>query len=160
MFFCFTMELKLKRWKRTEKRTIGKLYVNGVYQCDTLEDKDRGLKQTDSAAKIKGVKVYSQTAVPTGRYAVTLKVYSPKFGAKPYYKEFCGGRVPRLLNVPGFEGILIHRGYNENSTAGCLLVGKITVGDVLSDSQKCFEELYKKLKEASDKGEEIHIVIE
>ena len=154
------MELKVKRVKRLSNCTIGRLTINGVYVCDTLEDKDRGLKQTDSLATIRGIKVNGQTAIPTGKYNITLNVYSPKFGAKPYYKTLCKGKLPRLLSVPGFDGVLIHRGVNDSHTAGCILVGKATSTNVLSDSQKCFEEVYCVLKDASDKGETINITIE
>lgn len=153
------MEIKVKRVKKTDKVTIGTLSINGVYVCDTLEDKDRGLKSTDSLIDINKVKVKSETAIPSGKYNVTLKVKSPRFSSKPYYNKFCGGFLPRLLDVKGFSGVLIHRGVNETHTEGCILVGKAS-GNILTDSQRCFENLYKQLKTASDKGEMITISIE
>jgi len=73
--------------------------------------------------------------------------------------KFCNGKMPRLLNVKGFDGILIHAGNTKDDTDGCILVGKNkAVGKVL-ESQKTFTELYKKLKEAVDKGEKITIEI-
>ena len=94
------MELKLKRVARQPTYTIGKLYVNGVYFCDTVEDCDRlyfGLP------KISGI-----TAIPCGRYEVVQNVYSPRFGGRSPYKEVCNGYVPRLVSVPNFEGVLMH----------------------------------------------------
>lgn len=101
------MELKIKRIARREDYTIGKLYVDGKYVCDTLEDKDRGLTSSMSVAQICGMKVHGQTAIPTGRYLVDMKTISPRFGSKTQYK-FCGGRLPRLSSVPGYSGVLIH----------------------------------------------------
>lgn len=122
---------------------IGHLYVDGKFVCDTIEDTDRGLTQTMTDAEIKKRKVYAQTAIPTGLYKVTLNVVSPKFNQKPYYHKFCGGKVPRLLNVPGYDGILIHMGSTQNSSAGCLIVGYNTVKGRVTNSQEAFEKLYK-----------------
>ena len=151
------MRLKVYRKYRKETYTIGKLYIDGEYFCDTLEDKDRGLKQTDDIARIKAVKVPSQTAIPIGRYNVSMDVISPKYSGVAFYRDLCGGRVPRVMDVPGFDGILIHAGNTAADTAGCLLVGRNkAVGKVL-DSKATFTELYKRMKKAHDAGEEITI---
>lgn len=104
------MEILLKRIARRKLYTIGRVYIDGKYVCDSIEDTDRGLAQTTPLAKIKTVKVVSQTAIPTGKYTVTLKVQSPRFCKKEYYRKYCNGYLPRILNVPGFDGILMHRG--------------------------------------------------
>lgn len=150
------MELKLKRIAKKETYTIGKLYIEGVYFCDTLEDKDRGLSQSDSLATITKKKVYAQTAVPTGRYEVTLSIVSPKYSVRAAYK-FCQGKLPRLLDIPGFEGILIHIGNTADDSAGCILVGRNKVVGGLIDSTVTFKELYNKLKQAKTP---IYITIE
>lgn len=150
------MDLTLKRIARKEDYTIGRLYVDGVYFCDTIEDKDRGLKQSLPASVNKAMKKVGATAIPTGKYQVTLKMKSPRFSKKKQY-EFCGGYLPRLINVPAFEGVLIHVGNTAKDTEGCILVGRNTkVGKVL-DSGVTFRALYAKLKEA--KGY-IYITIE
>lgn len=153
------MKLRLERKYKKETYTIGRLYCDGQFICNTVEDKDRGISDKDSLDKIKKVKVYAQTAIPTGMYKITLDVVSPKFNQKSYYKSFCGGRLPRLLNVKGFDGILIHKGLNANSSAGCIIVGMNTIKGGVTDSQKCFEKLYKMMKEARDRGEDIEIEI-
>lgn len=141
------MELKLVRKYKKEKHTIGKLYVDGTYFCDVLEDKDRGLKQTDAYASNKRKKVYGETAIPTGRYQVLLGVYSPKFASKSAY-DFCDRKPPLIANVPCFEGIRIHAGNTAKDSYGCLLVGKNReVGKVL-DSLVTLKALYAKLKAA------------
>jgi len=153
------MKLKVERKWPKATYTIGRLYVDGFYFCNTLEDRDRGLKQTDSKDYIRSRKVYMETAIPKGTYAVTLNVTSPKYAAVSWYWQLCRGKMPRLLNVPGFEGILVHPGSTALDSAGCLLVGKNTKVGALTSSKDTFKALYKKMKEATDKGEEITIEI-
>lgn len=151
------LNLTLKRIAKRPTYTIGRLYVNGNYFCDTLENTDRGLKQylPESVNKVKKVK--GKTAIPTGKYRVTLGVKSQKYSQVAFY-NFCNGCVPRLLNVPAFDGILIHVGNTERDTDGCILVGENkAVGKVLN-SRETFLRLYAKLQEA--KGKNIYITIE
>jgi hypothetical protein len=101
------MKITLKRRFKAESYTIGALYVDGVYLCDTLEDRDRGLKHDMPIEDIIMQKVKAETAIPTGTYKVVTDIVSPKYSTREAYR-FCGGKVPRLLNVPGYEGILIH----------------------------------------------------
>ena len=150
------MELNIKRIARRETYTIGRLYIDGKYFCDTLEDKDRGLRQDMPVSVIRATKRKGITAIPTGRYRVTLAVQSPKFSKRAIY-QFCNGYLPRLINVPGYDGVLIHIGNTARDTEGCLLVGRNTqVGKVL-DSRKTFIELYDRLLGAKD---DIYIKIE
>lgn len=135
------LKLHLKRRFRRENYTIGKLYVNDVPFCDTLENKDRDLRQDMPLDVIKRIKVYGETAIPTGTYSISMSRCSPKFAQIEYYKDFCGGYMPRLMNVPGFRGILIHRGNREDATEGCLLVGDNTSPGGLSHSKDRWEQL-------------------
>ena len=148
-----------RRWKK-ETYTIGRLYVDGVFFCNTLEDRDRGLKQTDPSFVIKTRKVYGETASPTGTYGVAMNVTSPKYAGVAWYWQLCQGKMPRLLSVPGFEGILIHPGNTPLDTLGCILVGKNTKVGQLTESKAVFKALYKEMKKAYDEGEEIVISIE
>ena len=153
------MELLLKRIARRETYTIGHLYVDGSYVCDTCEDKDRGLTKSMSQAVIRAIKRKGVTAIPTGRYRVTLDVRSPKFSNKKYERNygFCDGYLPRLINVPGYEGVLIHIGNTAKDTDGCILVGRNTkVGKVL-ESRATFVKLYEMIRKA--KGS-IYITVE
>lgn len=122
---------------------ISKLYIDGVWKCDIVEDTDRGLDQKMSLAELKKRKVYKQTAIPTGTYKLTMDVISPKFSQMAYYKKFCGGRMPRLLDVPMYDGILIHCGSNANSSAGCVIVGYNTIKGCVTNSRKAWEMLMK-----------------
>ena len=149
------MELTLRRIARKETYTIGKLYIDGAYFCDTIEDKDRGLAQDRPLATNKALKKAGVTAIPTGRYLITLGIRSPKYSQRKQY-DFCKGYVPRLLNVPAFDGVLIHIGNTAKDSEGCILVGKNKeVGKVL-ESTATFKKLYDVLKKATGI---IHITI-
>jgi hypothetical protein len=73
------MKLTLNRKFKKDTYSIGKLYVNGEWIADTVEDKDRGLSDKDSLEKIKATKVYAKTAIPLGTYKIAMGVISPKF---------------------------------------------------------------------------------
>lgn len=159
------MEIRLIRKYRNVRNgsriyCIGKLSIDGEYICDTIEDKDYGWNESTSLAEIKATKAAhpSKTAIPRGRYEVTLNVASPKYSSSPFYQQYANGaRVPRLLNVRGFEGVLIHTGNDETASAGCLIVGYNTqVGKVLN-SREAFKKLYRKLQGSRGK---IYINIE
>ena len=152
------MELRLNRRYKGPKYTIGNLYIDDIYFCDTLEDIDRGITSSTSLEDISRKKVYGQTAIPTGTYKVNLNVVSPKFKDRSWAKPY-GGKVPRLTNVPGFEGVLIHPGNTDSDTSGCILVGKNTVVGKVMESTVTFNGLMKKLLEAKAKGESIQINI-
>lgn len=141
------MNIILNRIAKKAKYTIGKLYINDQYFCDTLEDTDRGLTQSMTEQQIKSKKVYGETAIPTGIYKVIIS-YSNKFKKQ----------MPLLLNVPGFAGIRIHSGNTEKDSLGCILVGKNkAVGKVL-ESRDIYSKLFSILQEA-DKKETIKITI-
>jgi len=147
-----------RRWKKATY-TIGILYVDGARFCETLEDKDRGLKQTDSYSSIRSRKVYGETAIPAGTYEVRMDIVSPKYGAVSWYQNLCGGKMPRLTGVPCFEGILIHPGNTALDSYGCILVGRNTKVGQVTSSKDTFAALYRKMKAAADREETITIEI-
>lgn len=153
------MELVVNRKYKKQSYTIGELYVDGKFFSNTLEDADRGLDDSMSLAKIKELKKPSITAIPKGTYEITLDVISPRFCTNSFYKQVCDGKLPRLLNVKGFEGILIHAGNTDKDTSGCLLVGVNKARGQVLNSRETFKELYKLLKDKHDKGEKITIKI-
>ena len=153
------MELLLKRTFKGPQYTIGKLYVNGVYECDTLEDTDRGLYQTQSLLEIQNKKVYGQTAIPYGTYKIDMNTVSPKFKDRSWAK-FCGGKLPRLIDVKGYEGVLIHVGNKAGDTLGCILVGENKVKGQVINSTATFYELMTVLLKAQSAGEVIELTIE
>ena len=159
------MKLKLIRTAKKAKYTIGHLYMqdrqNGewVKLCDTIEDKDRGLDQSMSEANIARIKVKHQTAIPTGTYEIDMTTVSGTFVKKPLYKDFCGGKVPRLRYVKGFSGILIHSGTDQDSSSGCIIVGENKVVGKVINSWATFKRIYQVLKRADNNGETITLQI-
>ncbi|WP_443115496.1 DUF5675 family protein [Herbaspirillum seropedicae] len=123
------MKLTLQREPSTKVSTAGRLFLNGQFECHTLED----------IVRPRGVKVYGKTAIPAGVYQVVLTM-SPRFKRV----------LPLLLNVPGFEGIRIHPGNKAEDTDGCILVGDAPAPDWLGQSKVAFDRLFAKLRTTSE----------
>ena len=121
------MKLLLKRIHKTDISTIGELYIDGVFQCYTLEDIERD------------VKIKSETAIPKGKYKVMITLSNR-------FKKY----MPLLLNVPNFEGVRIHSGNTNHETEGCILVGQTRSKDFIGQSRKAFDKLFKKLENAKE----------
>lgn len=153
------MELKIIRKYKNPKYCIGHLYVNGIYECDTLEDTDRGLTEDSPLSEIQSKKVYGETAIPTGTYKIDMNTVSPKFKDRSWAK-FCGGKLPRLIDVPGYSGVLIHVGNKPADTLGCILVGDNKIKGQVINSTSTFQELYSLMLKAKVAGEEITVTIE
>jgi len=141
------MKLKLERKYFKDTYTIGNLYVDGSFFSNTLEDKNRDVNKNGKFDNGEA-KVYGETCIPFGTYKIVVNM-SPKFKRE----------LPRLLDVPSFEGTLIHRGNTAKDSAGCILVGENkAVGKVLN-STPYEERLVKMMKEAIAREEEITIEI-
>lgn len=153
------MNITIKRIFKGDKYAIGKLYVNGIYECDTLEDTDRGLTQDMPLSNIQSKKLYGETAIPTGTYKIDMNTVSPKFKDRSWAK-FCGGKLPRLIDVPGYSGVLIHVGNKPADTLGCILVGDNKIKGQVINSTSTFQELYSLMLKAKVAGEEITVTIE
>lgn len=153
------MKISLKRIYTNNQYTIGHLYVDGTYVCDSIEDADRGLKDSMTLDEIRAKKIKDKTAIPQGNYKVTMNVISPRFSKKKYYKDFCGGRLPRITSVKGFDGVLIHIGNTDKDSSGCLIVGYNKEKGKVLNSKEAFEKLYRMLDSANRNGEKIDIKI-
>jgi len=132
------MIITLIRDNFTSKTTIGKLYIDGVYQCDTLED----------IVRPKGEKVYGETAIPTGEYEIVIN-FSNKY-QRP---------MIQIMNVPMFQGIRIHSGNKAEDTEGCILVGTRKGIDWLTNSIKAYKPLFDKIDTAFEAEDKITIKI-
>ena len=137
------------RTYKKSKYTIGKLIFKGETICNTVEDTDRGLTSDSSLSEIDELKkAYpGEVAIPRGRYKLRFDIVSPKFSnfIKYPYARAIGGRMPRVMNVPGYEGILIHPGKFAKDSLGCIIVGKNTVVGGVTNSQYWFNIVYHKL---------------
>ena len=144
------MELSVKRYHETKDYTIGRLFIDGQFECYTLEDEHRETK------------VMHETRIPTGRYEIKLR----KFGGhhiryKEKFKDFHEGML-WLQNVPNFKDILIHIGNQDTDTSGCLLVGKevdLQKGKILY-STVAYTKMYKKVVKELLAGKQIFITIQ
>lgn len=143
------MNITLTRLYRKPTYTIGRLTINGTYVCDTLEPADRGLDSKMSLPRLQQLKIPGTTAIPTGRYRLTLSVISPRFATQTVYRKI-GGRLPRLMNVPAFAGILMHIGNYPHETKGCILLGENTVRGAVMNSRRAFDALYKMLDASNE----------
>jgi hypothetical protein len=143
------MEILLVRENFTDDYTEGKLFVNGVYVCDTIEDKDRGLDSSMSEDDILSKKVYGKTCIPYGRYKVVID-YSNKYGKM----------LIHILNVKGFEGIRIHSLNSAEDSLGCIGPGKRTAPGWVSESRKHYAIIHEMVESALNRGDEVHITIE
>ena len=136
------MLLELHRKIFTQFSTIGELYVDGGWECFTLEDPVRDLKEDGSG------KIWGDTAIPAGSYEVVVNV-SPRFQRL----------LPRLLDVPYFNGILIHKGNVPGNTHGCILIGKGHGEDNVNRSTQAFDDLFPQLLDAQNAHDKILITI-
>lgn len=138
------MELTLRRKFKGPTYTIGDLGIDGKFFCNTIEDTVRELPATcpdiprGRSCTCKE-KVYARTAIPAGKYRITLE-YSPRFKR----------RMPYLHDVPHFLGILIHSGNTETDSAGCIIVGENTVKGKVLDSRATFQRLYTLLEKEKE----------
>lgn len=120
-------------------RTLSAWYLNGVLKCFGVEDRYRG---DDMRLKVKG-----ETCIPCGTWPVIIN-RSPRFQRD----------LPRLLNVTGFEGVLIHPGNKESDTEGCLLPNKFIGLEGGQQSVLAFDPLFAEIKAILHRGDTLNVV--
>ena len=123
-----------RKWKK-DTYTIGIVSIDGVQFCNSMEDRDRGLRQDMNIGEISRLKVAGTTAIPSGKYKVSM-TYSPK------YKRI----MPQIMNVKGFSGIRIHSGNTAKDSLGCVLLGKNDKVGWISNSRATCERFEAILK--------------
>lgn len=138
------MKMRLERSWCGPVCTIGTLTVDGVYECFTLEDVQRG---TDGAS-VKDWKIHGETAIPYGAYNVLI---TPSVRFKR--------DLPLVENVPGFAGIRIHPGNTSADTEGCILVGRTKGPAFVGESRAAFSALYAKIANALDAGDRVTLEV-
>ena len=142
------MAILVNRKYKKETYTIGEMLVDGVFFCSTCEDKDRGLDSSMPLSKLKKMKVYGKTAIPTGTYEVK-SYFWPK-----YRKHY-----PWIQNVPAYTGVLIHGGAGAAQSLGCILVGENKIKGGLVNCEKYVRKLTTMVQEAEKRGEDVTITI-
>lgn len=153
------MKIQVLRYSDNGESTLGLLFVDGKFQCYTLEDEKRTKK------------VFGQTRVPEGTYDVIFRKegsHHARYNTK--FPEFHKGMLA-IVNKPNwilennglsFKYILIHIGNNDDDTAGCLLVGNETNNNnnglgYIKDSTGAYVQMYKKISAAIMKGDKVII---
>lgn len=138
------MEISVKRGPSLQGATIGELFVDGVFQCFTLEDTVREV----AGEPVSAWKKQNITAIPRGRFQVTI-THSPHFGCD----------LPLLINVPGFTAVRIHWGNKAADTDGCILVGQTKEANLIYKSKDAFDALFPKIKGAIDGNIPVHLTV-
>lgn len=142
------MEIIIKRYDSADDWTRGVMYINGVFECYTLEDEERD------------VKVWGDTCIPYGTYEVNLRREGRFHNSYKNKFSFHNGML-HVINVPNFKYILIHIGNFTKDTAGCLLVGEgVTKNGVLQGSTNAYKKMYPKVLEAFNNDEKVTIKYE
>lgn len=141
------MTVDVIRYHDTGNETFGLLYIDGQFECYTLEDEERT------------VKVWGETRIPEGTYPLVLRRegshharYSKKF------PDIHKGML-HVLDVPNFKWILIHIGNTDDDTAGCLLIadGVSPDGRSIVSSTTAYKRVYPKIADAITRGEGVII---
>lgn len=143
------MKITVNRIAKKSTYTIGKMFINGNYVCDTIED------------AVRDTKIQGKTAIPAGTYQITMNIKSSKFSASKYkWATKYGSYLPRLIDVPNYDGVLIHVGNDENDTEGCILVGQNKeVGKVINSVITFTALMNNYFVPAKKSGENIEITI-
>jgi hypothetical protein len=128
------MNLRLIREPSKDGCTLGVLFVDGAFECFTLEDV---IREPQGSPIVSTWKVAGDTAIPQGRYRI-VRTKSPRFGKV----------LPLLENVPGFEGIRIHSANRSSETEGCLIPGRVRGHGMVMESRIAFEALDQKIRHA------------
>jgi hypothetical protein len=138
------MTLRLEREPSAHGATIGRLTIDGVFQCFILEDVIR----EEPMRPVSAWKVYGETAIPAGRYRIVI-THSPAFKRA----------LPLLLDVPGFAGVRVHAGNRARDSNGCLLPGRTRGRAFVGESVLAFGALFQRIQTAIARGEDAWIEI-
>ena len=152
-----SLEITLTRIARRPTYTIGRLYIDSERMSDTIEDRDRGLDDSMPEARIRELKVYGMTAIPTGRYRVSL-TRAEKFKNRVWAKAY-KGLIPVLENVKGFTGIRIHPANTAEELLGCIAPGENTTVGRVNSSTAAYYRIMNRLVPAWNAGIPIYINI-
>jgi hypothetical protein len=131
------LELTITRDTFSATSTTGIFRYNGLDGFFALEDVDRGLDQALPLADNQARKVKGRTAIAVGRYRV-IWAWSPAHGIY----------MPRLVDVPAFQGIELHVGNTAADSEGCLLIGTHRDTDIVTHSRAACDWLYPRIEEA------------
>lgn len=130
------MKIAVIRYDFSDRRTIGKLSIDGLFCCHTLED------------AVRNVKLAGETAIPAGTYRVVI-TESRRFKCP----------LPLLLDVPNFTGVRIHSGNTAADTSGCILVGLQREADTIRESHLAMGKVFAAIKAALEANDTVTLEI-
>ena len=145
------MKIDVLRFQMGADATNGLVFIDGKFECYSLEDEYRD------------VKVMHETCIPEGEYDIIYRKvggFHTKYSAR--YGAFHKGML-WLQDVPGFTYILIHSGNTDQHTSGCLIVGETqtdldrTKDGFIGNSGDAYKKMYEKVSKALDSGEKVTI---
>ncbi len=142
------MEIQIERVWKKQGYTIGRAYIDGKFFSNTIEDEDRGLRDDMKTRIVCYYKIPGRTAIPTGRYRVTV-TWSPRFKRK----------MPLVNNVKGFDGIRLHSANTAEQLEGCIAFGKNTQVGMVTESRATHDRLERLITEATERKEEVWLTI-
>lgn len=157
-----SLEFYLWRFALKDTYTVGRLYVNDIFICNTIEDKDYGFDNNTPISLIKQTKREhpKQVAIPYGCYEVSTQWARGFADSHPWYKtQPLGSHIPCLVDVPGYSGILLHCGVSAESSAGCIILGYNTIKGKVTDSKKAYNKVATIIEEANKQGLKTFITI-
>ena len=143
------MEILVKRGPTVKDATIGELFIDGVFQCYTLEDVVREPLYSPGTVPVSAWKIQDATAIPRGRYSVSI-TYSPHFECE----------LPLLNGVPGYTAVRIHWGNKAADTDGCILVGQSKEANLIYKSKAAFQALFPKIKAALAAAQPVYVTVQ
>jgi hypothetical protein len=138
------MVIEIKRVSHTNRCTIGEVWVDGVFECYSLEDSVREVP----LKPVSEWKIAGQTAIPAGTYDVVID-FSNRFHRL----------MPHILNVPGFTGVRIHSGNTDKDTEGCILIGQEKTSDYIGHSKAAFDTFFPQLQDALQAGQTATVTV-
>jgi hypothetical protein len=143
------MEITIKLLQEDNDATVSRLFIDGVFECFTLEDEFRAVKK------------WGETRIPGKRYSLSL--YREGTMHAKYLKKY--GRqhfgMIKVDKVPNFEGILFHTGNTDEDTAGCILLGQTwNCAGTIGRSERAYQAFYGKVVPYLMLGEEVWLDVQ
>jgi len=144
------MKVNVLRYKDNGNATLGLLFIDGVFECYTLEDEERH------------VKVKGETRIPEGTYKINFRKTTSPLTERYQKKYEWFDYHLQIQDVPGFQYVYIHVGNSDSNTDGCLLVGSTVDKDSMFQGRSvpAFKQVYKKIGNAIKNGEPVTITYE
>jgi hypothetical protein len=144
------LKVQIKRTDKTKNSSIGELYIDGKFQCFTLEDTER----------TNGQKIFGETAIPVGIYTLSLRTKGSTLNEyyKKHYPDIHKGMI-EIENILEYKNVYIHIGNYPKDTLGCPLVGLVKGIDEIKESTKAYYKIYPIIASAILNNEDVTLEV-